>query len=118
MNIEEFYQYCHSLPGVTEGFPFGEQTLVFKVMSKMFALTDIEGFESINLKCNPVKALELRASYEEIQPGYHMNKKHWNTVSVKGSLSNALIREMIKESYDLVVAGLPAKDRLRLQSGG
>lgn len=116
MNIEEFYQFCHSLPGVTESFPFGEQTLVLKVMHKMFALTDIEGFESINLKCNPVKALELRATYEEIQPGYHMNKKHWNTVSVKGSLSDALIREMIKESYDLVVAGLPKKDRLRLES--
>lgn len=116
MNIEEFYQFCHSLPGVTESFPFGEQTLVLKVMNKMFALTDIEGFESINLKCNPVKALELRATYEEIQPGYHMNKKHWNTVSVKGSLSDALIREMIKESYDLVVAGLPKKDRLRLES--
>ncbi|WP_428235589.1 MmcQ/YjbR family DNA-binding protein [Gracilimonas sp.] len=111
MHIEAFYDYCLSLPGVSEDFPFGEQTLVFKVMGKMFALTDIEGFESINLKCEPVRALELRASYEEVKPGYHMNKKHWNTLSTTGALGDELLFELIKHSYDLVVAKLPRKDR-------
>ena len=80
----------------------------------MFALTNIETFESINLKCDPVRALELRATYEEIQPGYHMNKKHWNTVSMTGSLDDDFIIELIKHSYDLVVAKLPKKDREKL----
>jgi predicted DNA-binding protein (MmcQ/YjbR family) len=104
-----------SLPSTTEGFPFGEETLVFKVMGKMFALCDVDEFESINLKCDPVRALELRAAYEEVQPGWHMNKKHWNTVSMKGSLDDDLIKELIKHSYDLVVAKLPQKDRRKLQ---
>ncbi len=116
MHIEAFYDYCHSLPGVTEDFPFGEQALVFKVMGKMFALTNIETFESINLKCDPVRALELRATYEEVKPGYHMNKKHWNTVSVTGALEDVLIFELIKHSYDLVVAKLSKKDRDTLSS--
>ncbi|MEX0721554.1 MAG: MmcQ/YjbR family DNA-binding protein [Balneolaceae bacterium] len=76
MNIEDYYNYCMSLPGAAEDFPFGENTLVFKVMGKMFALTDIDEFESINLKCDPVKAVELRVMHEEIEPGYHMNKMH------------------------------------------
>lgn len=82
----------------------------------MFALTDIENFESINLKCDPVRALELRGTYEEVKPGYHMNKKHWNTVSTKGMLEDELIQELIKHSYDLVAAGLPKKDRAKLSS--
>lgn len=114
MHIEAFYNYCHSLPGVTEGFPFGEETLVFKVMGKIFALCDVDEFKSINLKCDPVRALELRASYEEIQPGYHMNKKHWNTVSTKGGLEDAFVLELIQHSYDLVVEKLPKKERERL----
>ena len=81
MNIEEYRTYCLSKKGVTEGFPFGGETLVFKVMGKMFALTDVDGFESVNLKCDPERALELRSSYEAVNPGYHMNKKHWNTIS-------------------------------------
>ncbi len=80
-------------------------------MGKMYVLTDVEEFESINLKCDPVRALELRAAYEEIQPGYHMNKKHWNTLSMKGNLSDDLIFELIKHSYDLVIAKLPKKSR-------
>lgn len=111
MHIEAFYNFCMSLPGTTEGFPFGEQTLVFKVMGKMFALCDVDEFESINLKCDPVRALELRAEFEEIQPGYHMNKKHWNTVSMQGHLEDDLIKELIQHSYDLVEAKLPKKDR-------
>jgi predicted DNA-binding protein (MmcQ/YjbR family) len=116
MHIEAFYRYCLSLPGATEGFPFDKQTLVFKVMGKMFALTDIDEFKSINLKCDPLKALELRAVYEEIQPGYHMNKKHWNTISTKGDLKDEFILELIRHSYDLVVEKLPKEDRIKLTS--
>ncbi|SHM14135.1 Predicted DNA-binding protein, MmcQ/YjbR family [Chitinophaga jiangningensis] len=111
MNIEQFREYCLSLPGVTEEFPFGEQTLVYKVKGKMFALTDIELFESINLKCDPDEAVELRERYEGVTPGYHMNKKHWNTVDTHSNISNKLILEWTKNSYDLVVKGLPKKDR-------
>ncbi|WP_291914015.1 MmcQ/YjbR family DNA-binding protein [Chitinophaga sp. CB10] len=111
MNIEQFREYCLSLPGVTEEFPFGEQTLVFKVKGKMFALTDIELFESINLKCDPEEAIELRERYDGVTPGYHMNKKHWNTVDMHSHLPNKLILEWTKNSYDLVVKGLPKKDR-------
>jgi predicted DNA-binding protein (MmcQ/YjbR family) len=114
MHIEAFYDYCRSFPGVTEGFPFGEDVLVFKVMGKMFALCDVDEFKSINLKCDPVRALELRATYEEIQPGYHMSKKHWNTVSMQGSLEDELIEELISHSYELVVDKLPQKDREKL----
>lgn len=111
MHIEAFYNYCLSLPGTAEDFPFDEQTLVFKVMGKMFALTNVDEFESINLKCDPVKALKLRAEYEEIKPGFHMNKKHWNTVSTKGELEDEFLTKLIRHSYDLVVAKLPKKDR-------
>lgn len=115
MNIEDFYNFCTSLPGVTEDFPFDEQTLVFKVRAKIFALTNVDKFQGVNLKCDPVKALEYRASYEEVKPGYHMNKKHWNTVLTKGSLEDEFIKQMIKDSYDLVVSKLPKKDRLELE---
>lgn len=115
MHIEAFYNYCLSFSGVTEDFPFDEQTLVFRVKKKMFALTNVDKFESINLKCDPVWALELRASFKEIQPGYHMNKKHWNTVNTKGSLDDDLIFELIKHSYDLVVAKLPRKEQATLK---
>jgi predicted DNA-binding protein (MmcQ/YjbR family) len=114
MHIEAFYNYCLSLPYTTEGVPFGEETLVFKVMGKIFALTNIETFESINLKCDPVRALELRASYEEIKPGYHMNKKHWNTVNMNGDLEDEIIEELIEHSYNLVVANLPKKDQQKI----
>lgn len=115
MNIEHFREYCIAKKGVTEEFPFDETTLVFKVMGKMFALTGIENFNSINLKCDPEKALELRASYPAITPGYHMSKKHWNTVIIDGSLPLDFITELIDESYNLVVAKLTKKlqDELR-----
>ena len=111
MNIEAFRDLCLSLPGTTEEFPFGEDTLVFKVAGKMFALTDIELFDSINLKCDPEKAVELRERYDGVLPGYHMNKKHWNTVLTDGSLPDKLLKELILDSYELVKAGLPKKLR-------
>jgi predicted DNA-binding protein (MmcQ/YjbR family) len=116
MHIEQFREYCLSLKGVTEEFPFGEETLVYKVMGKMFALTNIVNFESINLKCDPETAIELRERYEGVTPGYHMNKKHWNTVDTHAGISDKLIYGWIKDSYDLVVASLPKKIREELIS--
>ncbi len=107
MNIEDFRAYCLSKPGVTEGFPFDETTLVFKVGGKMFALLDVDAFESVNLKCDPEKAVELRERFTGVQPGYHMNKKHWNTVQMDGSVPDPLILEWLNDSYDLVLKKLP-----------
>lgn len=109
MDIEAFQQFCLSLPETTEEFPFGSDTLVYKVRGKMFALAGLEIFESINLKCDPEEAIELRERYAAVQPGYHMNKKHWNTVTLDRTVSDALIFKWIKNSYDLVAAGLPQK---------
>ena len=86
MNIESFREYCLSKPGTTEGFPFDEKTLVFKVQGKMFALTDVDAFESVNLKCEPEDAVLLRETYEGVKPGYHMSKKHWNTVTIQSDV--------------------------------
>lgn len=116
MNIEQFRDFCLALPGVTEEFPFGEDTLVYKVLGKMFTLTSLESFESINLKCDPEQAEELRERYEGVTPGYHMNKKHWNTIDMHAGISDKLIRQWIKDSYDLVVKTLPKKDREGLVS--
>lgn len=115
MDAESFRKYCLDKKGVSEDFPFDEETLVFKVLGKIFVLTDIDTFESINLKCDPETAVELREHHEEIRPGYHMNKKHWNTVMVKGSLGDDMLRQLIDHSYERVVAGLPAKLRKTLQ---
>lgn len=104
MNIEELREYCLSLPGVSEHFPFDETTLVFKVSGKMFALTDLEGPLSVNLKCNPELAVELRERYPSVKPGYHMNKIHWNTVEIDGTVSDKLILEWIDHSYKLIAA--------------
>lgn len=109
MNIEEFREYCIQKPGVTEEFPFDEETLVFKVMGKMFALTNLVGDWNLALKCDPEWAIELREQFPAIRPGYHMNKVHWNTVAMDGSLSQKLILELIDHSYQLVVAKLPGK---------
>jgi predicted DNA-binding protein (MmcQ/YjbR family) len=114
LNLESFRAYCLSKKGVTEEMPFGEETLVFKVMGKMFALTDITDFSSINLKADPEKAIELRERYEAITPGYHMNKKHWNTVLLDGSLPEKLITALVDDSYDLVVDGLTKKAKSAL----
>lgn len=116
MHIEHFRDFCLSFPGTTEEFPFDENTLVFKVMGKIFALCDVDEFESINLKCDPVHAIELREMYPDIIiPGYHMSKKHWNTVSMQHNLPDDLIKEWIADSYNLVVAGLPKKEREKLK---
>ena len=109
MNVEEFRDYCLLKPGTTEGFPFDETTLVFKVMGKMYALTNVDLFEGINLKCDPERALELREENDGIQPGYHMSKKHWNTVSTDGRVEDSLLFELIDHSYDLVVKSLTKK---------
>ncbi|MBZ5859158.1 MmcQ/YjbR family DNA-binding protein [Flavihumibacter profundi] len=109
MNIESFQQFCLSLPEVTEEFPFGEDTLVFKVRGKMFALTNLELFESINLKCNPDEAVELRERYPSVTPGYHMNKKHWNTIIIDNTISDTMLYKWIRDSYDLVLAGMPKR---------
>ncbi len=116
MNIEEFRDYCLSMKGTSEDLPFDENTLVFKVMGKMFALTDLDNFESINLKCDPEKAIELREQYPAVQPGYHMNKKHWNTVLNNAGIPDTLMKQWIRDSYDLVVAGMPKKLRDQLNN--
>ena len=106
MNIEIFRDYCLAKPGVTEGFPFDETTLVFKVMEKMFALTDLEGDLSVNLKCDPEKVVGLREEYPAIKPGFHMNKKHWNTIEIDGSVPDSMIFQLTDHSYELVVDSL------------
>ena len=115
MNIESFREYCLAKPGVTEELPFGPDTLVFKVMGKMFALTGVDELTmSANLKCDPERSIELREMHSEIQPGYHMNKQHWNTVDFEGSLPEKMLKELIDHSYDLVVKSLPKKTQALL----
>lgn len=116
MNLEDFREFCLSFNGVTEDFPFDdESTLAFKVMGKIFAITDVDEFDGINLKCDPVKAAMLRDLYKDVQPGYHMNKRHWNTVNPEGKLDDEIIKEWIKDSYHLVVEGLPRKKQKKLE---
>lgn len=117
MDIESFRDYCLAKKGVEESFPFDDVTLVFKVMGKMFALTGLDSDEfTVNLKCEPGWAEELREEYpEDVRPGYHMNKQHWNTVHFEGSLDNALLLRLINHSYDLIVASLPKKLQRQLE---
>ena len=115
MDIEEIRAYCLTKNGVDEGFPFGDTTLVLKVGGKIFVLINLDSDPSMNLKCEPGRAIELREVYPAIIPGYHMNKKHWNTVVLDGSISKRLIMEMIDHSYDLVYQSLPIKLRLDLE---
>lgn len=117
MNFEDFREYCLRKPFVSEGFPFDKKTLVFKVDGKMFALADIDVFNSINLKADPENAIEMRELYNSVQPGYHMNKKHWNTVFVNSDLPQELIFQMIDESYNLVFLSLSKKRRDELAMG-
>jgi predicted DNA-binding protein (MmcQ/YjbR family) len=118
MNLETYYQYCLSKKGATEHFPFDEDTLVFKVGGKLFALSSLSSWEkgtpTINLKCDPDRAQELRAQYDDIQPGYHMSKIHWNTIKVNKEVSDALIRELIDHSYDLVFKSLTKKIQIEI----
>jgi len=112
MNIEDLREYCLSKPGTTEGFPFNDTALVFKVADKMYALLDLsEGNKGISLKCEPELALSLREMYPAVTPGYHFNKKHWNTVKIDGSVPSSKIIEWINHSYQLVVSGLPRNKR-------
>jgi predicted DNA-binding protein (MmcQ/YjbR family) len=116
MNLEEYRLHCLSFKGVTENFPFDNKTLVFKVGRKIFALLDVEEFESVNLKCNPEYAIELREHYSAVIPGYHMNKKHWNTVSVNADLDDKLLLELTKHSYELVFQSLTKRQRDELSN--
>jgi predicted DNA-binding protein (MmcQ/YjbR family) len=111
MFLDDVRNHCLQKTGVTEGFPFDKNTLVFKVFGKMFALMDVDVFDSLNLKCDPEKAIELRETYQGVQPGYHMNKKHWNTVLLNEDVSDKLLLELIDHSYELVYASLPKKVR-------
>jgi predicted DNA-binding protein (MmcQ/YjbR family) len=114
MNIEEFREYCLSKPGASEDFPFGEDTLVFKVGGKMFALTSLDGDFTANLKCDPEWAIELRETYPCVIPGYHMSKRHWNTIIFDGSIPDRLVCDWIDHSYELILQGLPRKIREEL----
>ena len=109
MNIEEIREYCLKKKAVEESFPFDETTLVFKVKAKMFALTSLEKNPSINLKCDPEKAIELRERFPAVAPGYHMNKRLWNTVQIDGCIPDKVIKEWIDNSYQLVIEKLPKK---------
>lgn len=110
MNLETFYEYCFSKKGVTEHFPFDKDTLVFKVGGKMFALSSLlqweKGAPSVNLKCDPEYAQELRAQYDDVQPAFHMSKVHWNTIAINSDVSDKLVKEWIDDSYDLVFKSL------------
>jgi predicted DNA-binding protein (MmcQ/YjbR family) len=114
MNIELLREHCISKKAVTEEFPFDNDTLVFKVAGKMFALTSLSQPVSVNLKCDPEKVEELRQTYEAINPGYHMSKAHWNTVNFNEDVNDKLLLSMVNDSYDLVVNGLPKKVREQL----
>jgi predicted DNA-binding protein (MmcQ/YjbR family) len=112
MDLAEFRDYCLTKPGATEGTPFGPDVLVFKVGGKMFALAALDEVPTtVNLKCDPDLALDLRDRYEQIRPGYHMNKKHWNTVEIENGIPAVELRRMIDHSYELVIKSLPKAAR-------
>lgn len=107
MNLEKIREYCLKKKAVTESLPFDDETLVFKVAGKMFALLSLNGDWGLNLKCNPEKAIELREKYPDITPGYHMNKTHWNTLNLNGQLSEQMVLELIDHSYTIIAESLP-----------
>ena len=112
MNIETLREYCLAKPGVRETIPFGPDTLVYKVGDKVFLLTGLDNeIFTFNVKCDPEKALELREEFACVLPGYHMNKKHWNTIVVDGSVPTRLLKEWIDHSYELVATSLPGKKK-------
>ena len=115
MTAAQLRKLCLSFNGATEEFPFGDEVSVFKVGGKMFALSFLRRQPlEVNLKCEPELAVELRTSYESVRPGYHMNKRHWNTVTLGGDLPERLARDMVEDSYDLVVSALPKRVQLQL----
>ncbi len=116
MDIETLREYCLSKPGTTENFPFDEHTLVIRVMNKIFAFLPLDNPTSIALKCNPESAITLREAHEEITPGWHLNKAHWNTIRLDGNLTNVLIFELVDHSYGLVVAGLKKAEKEALKN--
>ena len=116
MTAARLRRWCLARPGATEEFPFGELTSVFKVAGKMFALSSLRARPlRVSVKCDPELAAQLRISYPAVAPGYHLNKRHWNTITLDGSLDDALVIDMLEDSYDLVVAGLPRSAREVLQ---
>ena len=115
MTRDEVLDLCSSLPGAVEDYPFGDEAAVFKVGGRMFALVMLTGEPGgVNLKCDPDWALELRATYAAVRPGYHMNKRHWNTVELDGSVGDTELRQMVDHSYELVTSRLPRSERDRL----
>lgn len=114
MNTEELRDYCLQKPFVEESLPFGEDTLVFKVGGKIFLLTSLNQGNRFNAKCDPERAIELREQFAEVQPGYHMNKVHWNTIFMDGALTRKQLHELIDHSYDLIIKSLPKKIRAQL----
>jgi predicted DNA-binding protein (MmcQ/YjbR family) len=119
MDLAKFREYCLSKPQTTEGTPFGPDVVVFKVGGKMFALASLDQVPATaNLKCDPDLALELRDRYEQVRPGYHMNKKHWNTIDIEAGIPDAELRKMVDHSYDLVVKILPKSSAKRLRNKG
>jgi predicted DNA-binding protein (MmcQ/YjbR family) len=114
MNIELLRDFCINKKGVTEEFPFGPDTLVFKVSGKMFALTSLSDPSTVNLKCDPEKAQQFRQEYDAVAPGYHMNKVHWNTVSFNQDVNDTLLFQMVSHSYELVVKSLPKSIQAKL----
>jgi predicted DNA-binding protein (MmcQ/YjbR family) len=118
MDIEALRAYCLSKPAVEETLPFGPDVLVYKVGGKIFLLTPLDAEQhSFSVKCDPELVVELRERYACVQPGYHLNKKHWNTIMVDGSVSTSLLKEWIDHSYNLVVESLPAKVKTQLKNG-
>lgn len=116
MDLADFREYCLTKPGATEGTPFGETVVVFKVGGKIFALASLDEIPATaNIKCDPDLALELRDRFEQVRPGYHMNKKHWNTVELESGVPDAELRKMIDHSYELIVRQLP-KSKLKRAS--
>ena len=118
MNIQQLYEFCLNKKGVTEHFPFDQDTLVFKVGGKMFCLTSLSDWEkgtpSLNLKCDPEFAEKLRAEYDDIKPGWHMSKTHWNTIQINHEVPDSLLKELIDHSYDLVFKSLAKKVQLEV----
>jgi predicted DNA-binding protein (MmcQ/YjbR family) len=117
MDLAKFREYCLSKPGATEDMPFGEDVLVFRAGGKMFALAPLDEVPAtVNLKCDPDLALELRDRYEQVQPGYHMSKKHWNTVEIESGIPITELRKMIDHSYELVTKSLPKAEGKKLEN--
>lgn len=114
MNIEVIRAYCLSKKETSEGLPFGDDTLVFKVKGKMFALMNLEGDLRLNLKCDPDEAIKLREEFDAVIPGYHMNKKLWNTIIIDGRITAKQLKKWIDDSYQLIVQNLPKKDQSEL----